>query len=256
MSLLHMDAVTMRFGGLTALADFTLRLHPSELVGIIGPNGAGKTTVFNILTGIYAPTSGRVILAGEDITGLRPDRIAARGVSRTFQNVRLFPSLTALQNVLVGGHVRLASSPWAALVGTPGYRARMVRNVRRARELLEIVGLGEFADYPATALPYGLQRRLEIARALATEPRLLLLDEPAAGMSPQEIDDLMEFISGIRQRFHLTILVIEHHMQLVMGLCERILVLNHGITIAEGSPAEIQQNRAVIQAYLGETDGA
>jgi len=241
----------MRFGGLTAVNSFNLNLEKGELVGLIGPNGAGKTTVFNIITGVYRPTAGKVYLADEDITGFRPDVITKRGIARTFQNIRLFGSLTVLDNVLVAQHLRLGASPLEAVLGLGRYWGQEAKMHERALELLAAVELEAVANEQATSLPYGQQRRLEIARALATEPKVLLLDEPAAGMNPAETVDLMDFIQRIRREFGLTILLIEHQMRVVMGICERIIVLDYGQTIAEGPPAVIQRDSKVITAYLG-----
>ncbi|NLG87501.1 MAG: ABC transporter ATP-binding protein, partial [Firmicutes bacterium] len=236
MALLELKNITMRFGGLTAVNNFNLQLEKGELVGLIGPNGAGKTTVFNIITGVYRPTFGQVYLAGEDITGFRPDVITKKGIARTFQNIRLFGSLTVLDNVLVAQHLRLDASPLEAVLGVGRYSDREKKMYDRAMELLKAVELEAVAGEQATSLPYGQQRRLEIARALATEPKVLLLDEPAAGMNPAETVDLMNFIQRIRQQFGLSILLIEHQMRVVMGICERITVLEYGQTIAEGPP--------------------
>ncbi|HHV07433.1 MAG TPA: ABC transporter ATP-binding protein [Firmicutes bacterium] len=251
MALLDLKEVTMRFGGLTAVNSFNLNLEKGELVGLIGPNGAGKTTVFNIITGVYRPTAGKVYLADEDITGFRPDVITKRGIARTFQNIRLFGSLTVLDNVLVAQHLRLGASPLEAVLGLGRYWGQEAKMHERALELLAAVELEAVANEQATSLPYGQQRRLEIARALATEPKVLLLDEPAAGMNPAETVDLMDFIQRIRREFGLTILLIEHQMRVVMGICERIIVLDYGQTIAEGPPAVIQRDSKVITAYLG-----
>jgi len=249
---LTLDHVTIKFGGLVAVNDFSLDIRKGELVGLIGPNGAGKTTVFNIVTGQYTPTSGRVIFEGRDITGWRPDLIAAAGIARTFQNVRLFTGLTVLDNVLVSQHLRLKSSFLSAAFQLSDYVKEDEDGRARGMDLLERVGLASLAKEQAGSLPYGQQRRLEIARALATNPRLLLLDEPAAGMNPEETTQLMKFICRIRDEFGLTIFLIEHDMRLVMGICERIRVIDYGVSIAEGTPQEIQSNPRVIAAYLGE----
>ncbi|MBE3574177.1 MAG: ABC transporter ATP-binding protein [Firmicutes bacterium] len=252
--LLSLRNVTMQFGGLTALDDFSLELAPGELLGLIGPNGAGKTTVFNVITGQFAPTRGRILFQGRDITGWRPDRVTAAGIARTFQNIRLFGGLSVLENVLVAYHVRLRSGVLGAIFRSRLYRREEEQMRREGMALLERVGLAEVAREEAHGLPYGQQRRLEIARALATHPRLLLLDEPAAGMNPEETRQLMGFIQHIRREFQLTILLIEHDMQLVMGICERIRVLDYGQSIAEGTPEQIQRNPRVIQAYLGQAE--
>ena len=251
MSLLKVDHVTMQFGGLTAVNDLFLTMEPGELVGLIGPNGAGKTTVFNVISGFYTPTKGKVIFDGADITGKKPDRAAAAGISRTFQNARLFTGLSVVDNVMVGQHLRLKSSPLAAMVGLPSYKREEKAMYDRAMELLGRLTLTDLAHRKAGGLPYGPQRRVEIARALATQPKLLLLDEPAAGMNAEEAKDLMAFIRCVRDEFKLTIFLVEHQMRVVMGICERILVLDHGERIAEGTPHEVQNNPQVIQAYLG-----
>jgi branched-chain amino acid transport system ATP-binding protein len=245
------ESVTMRFGGLTAVDGFNLRVPKGALYGLIGPNGAGKTTVFNIVSGVLRPSAGAVKLFGVDVTGLSPDRIARSGIARTFQNIRLFRNLTVLDNVLVGLHLRREANLAEAMLALPRHRAEETQMAATAAQLLEEIGLAGVSHYRASALPYGRQRRLEIARALATKPAVLLLDEPAAGMNPAETEDLMRLITDIRKRFSLTILLIEHEMKVVMGICERMTVLDHGDTIAEGTPEEIQRNERVIKAYLG-----
>ena len=248
--------LTMRFGGLTAVKDFNIEIPQGGMVGLIGPNGAGKTTCFNMITGFYTPSEGQVVFQGRDITGSAPHRVCKAGIARTFQNIRLFANETALQNVMIGAHLRQKTTWWHAMLSAPGY----LREERALREkgmhLLEIVGLSDHAHEKATSLPYGAQRRLEIARALATEPAFLLLDEPAAGMNPQETESLMTFIRSIREQFNLTILLIEHDMKVVMGICERIWVLDYGETIAIGSPDEIRSDAKVIEAYLGKESAA
>ncbi|GAB6086305.1 ABC transporter ATP-binding protein [Alkaliphilus crotonatoxidans] len=256
MSFLKTEKVTMKFGGLTAVKDFNLELNQGEIVALIGPNGAGKTTAFNTITGVYRPTEGKVLLGEDDITGLRPDQITKKGLARTFQNIRLFKELTVLDNVLIGNHLHLKAGLLGATLGLPRYRREERIMLEKSHNLLDKVGLIQYKNEKATSLSYGLQRRLEIARALATEPQILLLDEPAAGMNPKETDDLTEFIQQIREEFHLTIFMIEHHMQVVMGISDRIYVFDHGVTIAQGSPYEIQNNEKVIEAYLGVSEDA
>ena len=251
---LEVTHATMRFGGLVAVNDLNMHIDSQEIVALIGPNGAGKTTAFNMITGVYAPTEGSVILQGRSITRMRPDRIASAGIARTFQNIRLFKALTVLDNVLIAQHVRLTASWLGAVLRSPRYRKEEARAYERARELLTYMGLWEVRDEISSSLPYGMQRKLEIARALATQPTLLLLDEPAAGMNPAESAELTELIRGIRDRYHLTVLLIEHHMDVVMDISDRIYVINYGGLIAEGTPAEIQQNDDVIRAYLGGDD--
>jgi branched-chain amino acid transport system ATP-binding protein len=251
-SLLDARDVTIRFGGLTAVSHFNLSIQPHELVGLIGPNGAGKTTVFNMLTGVYKPTEGEIFVGGVSTHDFKPYQITALGVARTFQNIRLFKELSVLDNVKIGGHIHYKYSGTTAVLKTNRFQGAEGTADREAMELLQIFGLEKRASYYAKNLPYGDQRRLEIARALAARPKLLLLDEPAAGLNDRETRDLMETIHEIRDRFNIAILLIEHNMELVMGICERIIVLSFGKTIAQGSAEEIRANPVVIEAYLGE----
>jgi len=249
--MLRTEHVSIKFGGLTAVNDFSINIEKDEIVGLIGPNGAGKTTAFNMITGQYHPTSGEIFFENKNITGMKPHRITEAGICRTFQNIRLFSKMTVLENILAACWLRERPNLFESVLHLPGYRAKERRNLEFAREMLASVGLLENADDNAVSLPYGKQRRLEIVRALATGPKLLLLDEPAAGMNPQESYDLMDFIVSVRDKFKICILLIEHHMRVVMGICTRIYVLDYGLTIAEGTPEEIQKNQKVIDAYLG-----
>jgi branched-chain amino acid transport system ATP-binding protein len=256
MNLLKIDNITKQFGGLTAVKDFNLELNKGEIVALIGPNGAGKTTAFNMVTGVYKPTTGKIFFKGTDITGLRPDQITKLGIARTFQNIRLFKDLSVLDNVLIANHLHIKSNFIEATLKLPRYRKEDREMLEKSLNLLEKVGLIDARNEKSSSLPYGKQRRLEIARALATNPEVLLLDEPAAGMNPKETEDLTAFIKQIRDEFDLSIFMIEHHMEVVMGISERIYVLDYGVIIAEGNAYEIQNNPKVIEAYLGVSEDA
>ena len=243
--------LSIEFGGLKAVDDFNLTIGKTEIAGLIGPNGAGKTTVFNLLTKVYEPTSGAVLINGKDLHGMSIVQASRLGIARTFQNIRLFDKMTVEENVRIGLHNQIRYDMFTGILRLPRYWKQEKRQHERALELLEIFGMQDLADETAGSLPYGAQRRLEIVRALATDPKLLLLDEPAAGMNPHETEELMENIAKIRDRFGIAILLIEHDMSLVMGVCEGICVLNFGRIIAKGTADEIQENPAVIEAYLG-----
>ena len=248
-NVLHIDHLTMQFGGVVAVDDFSMDVNKGEIVALIGPNGAGKTTAFNAVTGVYPPTAGTVSFLGQNITGLRPDQVTRLGIARTFQNIRLFSSMTVFENVLTAHHLRRTSNLFTAALRLNAAEEKKMREDTDA--LLRKVDLYDLRDEMAVSLPYGRQRLLEIVRALATGPQLLLLDEPAAGMNPQETDELGEFIRRIRREFDLSVFIIEHHMNLVMKISDRIYVIEFGKQIAEGIPEEIQNNQAVIDAYLG-----
>jgi len=249
--LLEVKGLTKTFGGIQAVDRFSFGVREGSITGIIGPNGAGKTTVFNLVTGIYRPTEGTMLFEGEEMGGLRPDAIVRKGIARTFQNIRLFNRRTCLENVLTPLLQRETCSFVGALLGTPGTRRIAKKLHGRAMDLLASLGLEQYADWQANTLPYGLQRKLEIARALATEPKLLLLDEPAAGMNPEETRSLAGLVSEVRDKFKVTILLIEHHMDLVMNICSPIVVMNFGTLLAAGTPDEVRANPDVVAAYLG-----
>lgn len=248
--LLKTQDLTIKFGGLVAVNNVNLNVNKGEIVGLIGPNGSGKTTIFNILTGLYTPTSGKVMLNDEDISGIKPNIVTQKGISRTFQNIRLFSQLSVFENVLIGCHITMKNSTINSAFRTAKHRNEELKAINKSKELMDFFGLTSLSEERARNLPYGMQRRLEIVRALATNPVLLLLDEPAAGMNPQETKDLMELISKVQKR-DVTILLVEHDMKLVMTICDRIIVLNYGNKIAEGKASEIQKNEDVINAYLG-----
>jgi len=251
MALLEISKMTKTFGGLKAISDVTFSLEKGRIASIIGPNGAGKTTFFNTLTGIYKPDGGSIKFNGKSLVGLRPDQIAARGIARTFQNIRLFPDMTVIENILVGMHIHFKQSPLQTLLRLPAFKNEEAEAEKKAAELMKYVGLKKVENELAKNLPYGAQRRLEIARALAADPLLLLLDEPAAGMNPQETEDVTRLFQEIKNDLGITILLIEHDMRVVMKISEDICVMDYGEKIAQGTPEEIRSNTRVIEAYLG-----
>ncbi len=251
-AILKTEGIVMKFEGLTAINNLNIEIQEHQIYGLIGPNGAGKTTAFNVITGFLTPTEGKVYFRGEDITGLKPNKITKKGIGRTFQNIKLFPEMSVIENVMTGFHIHRKFSFFEAMFRLPRFFKDENKMYHEGMELLDLVGLTEFAHDQAGSLPYGHQRKLEIARALATHPTMLLLDEPAAGMNPQESSELMDLIRKLRDEMNLTILLIEHDMKVVMGICEWIKVLDHGEEIAEGTPEEIRNNPRVIEAYLGE----
>ncbi|HWR31024.1 MAG TPA: ABC transporter ATP-binding protein [Negativicutes bacterium] len=248
--LLSLEHVSKNFGGLAALSEVSFGVGPGEIVGVIGPNGAGKTTLFNLITGVFSPTAGQISFREQPIVGLRPHKVTELGISRTFQNIRLFGHMTALENIMVGSHCRTHAGLWQGLWRTRGQRAEELLIRKKSEELLELVGIADERDTPAGSLPYGKQRRLEIARAMGADPELLLLDEPTAGMNESETEDLRLLIKKI-QAMQKAVVLIEHDMHLVMNVCERLVILNFGRKIAEGLPEEIRENKDVIEAYLG-----
>lgn len=254
-ALLQVEGLTKHFGGITALADYAIEIYPEELVGLIGPNGAGKTTVFNLLSGVLKPTKGCILFDEHDITSFRPDQSAALGIARTFQNIRLFHELSVTDNIKTAFHRHTGKGLWKTLFHTPGFRSSEKRMDQKVHEFLALLDLRDVKDELAKNLPYGIQRRVEIARAMATSPQLLLLDEPAAGMNPYESEELIGVIRDIHDKYRLTIFLVEHDMKVVMALCQRIQVIDRGNTLIVGAPQEIRRHPEVIEAYLGKPKG-